>query len=45
LLTSRTHARFYERVWEGALLAADDYVISADEKNEYSSPPPESAAL
>jgi DDE superfamily endonuclease len=29
---SRTHPRFYQRVWEGAPLGADDYVICADEK-------------
>ena len=31
----------YQRVWEGAPLGADDYVICADEKTSYSSPPPE----
>jgi hypothetical protein len=32
----------YERVWEGAELGPDDYVISADE-DEYPSAPPETA--
>jgi hypothetical protein len=30
----------YQRVWEGAPLSADDYVICADEKTSISSSPP-----
>jgi hypothetical protein len=37
LCRQSTHLDLYQRVWEGAPLGADDYVICADEKDQYSS--------